>query len=142
MEKCGDTQSVHRYINDIIKAPKYGEIVLFADDTGIIIKAKSIDEAMTKTNIDLNEIGKWLKQNKLIINAKKTKLMMVNKNKNEPFTQNTLKIDDEAIEKVESIKYLGVQIDNRLNFEEHIQTCTNNLAKKYRMNVSHIVLKQ
>lgn len=117
------------YINDIVKAPKFGGIVLFADDTALIIKAKNIDEAIEKTNLDLVDIDKWLKVNKLMINVNKTKWMMINGKNVNITNQHSLQIANETIERVECIKYLGVQIDDKLTFEKHIQTCTNKIAK-------------
>lgn len=41
------------YINDIVNAPIFGKIVLFADDTALkIIKSKNMDEAIQNTNTD------------------------------------------------------------------------------------------
>ena len=64
---------------------------------------------------DVRKIHEWLKMNKLKLNLSKTKIMEVNMNSNEMF-----KINDNIIEKVELIKYLGFIIDRKLNLNEHI----------------------
>lgn len=122
------------YINDIIKAPRFGEIILFAHDTALIIKSINIEEAIKKTNKDLDEIDKWLKSNKLMLNVSKTKWMTTYKNKKINITdQYVLKINNEKIEKMEVMKYLGIQIDDKMTFEKHIQISTNNLARKVNL---------
>jgi hypothetical protein len=39
-------------------------------------------------------------------------------------------IDNEQMEEWNSIKYLGVQIDNKLNFKEHLDMIVKKIAKK------------
>jgi hypothetical protein len=57
-------------------------------------------------NEDLNSLTKWLRINKLKLNVSKTKYRVVTKRR--------------PLEEVETVKYLGVQIDNRLTFKEHL----------------------
>lgn len=79
-----------------------------------------MNEAIDMTNRDLDEIDKWLKMNKLMLNKNKTKWMIINRKKNIKMTEKHMlkKIDQETIERVEVIKY----------FEKQIQTYTNSLA--------------
>lgn len=72
---------------------------LFADDTLLSISSKSPSDAYLKMNSDLTKLSKWLKQNKLKLNIKKTKYMLIGGRKNlgEGYTVN---IDGEVIEKV------------------------------------------
>lgn len=42
-----------------------------------------------------------------------------------------LKIRDELIEDVKIVKYLGIIIDNKLKFEEHIEYTVNKIAKNW-----------
>lgn len=116
-----------------MKALKYGEINLFADDTAIEIKDKNINSVIKKVNADLNEIDKWLKSNKLMLNVKKTKWMMLSKRNIENACQNIVKIGDESVEQVDHIKYLGVQMDNKLTLGKHIESCISEMNKKVNM---------
>lgn len=92
-----------------------------------------MDDAINKTNSDLIEIDKWLKRNKLMINVNKTKWMMISKKNIDMTKQHNLQIDNEKIEKVKCIKYLGVQIDDKITFENQIETCTSKMAKKVNL---------
>jgi hypothetical protein len=65
------------FINDIVKIIKHSEINLFAGDTLIAVAAISVEEEATNINEDLKLVSEWLKANKLKLNIKKTKSMIV-----------------------------------------------------------------
>jgi hypothetical protein len=43
-------------------------------------------------------------------------------------SHNALFIDNELLEEIESIKYLGVQIDNKLTFKKHLELVIKKMA--------------
>lgn len=63
------------YINDIVRVPKYSKIVMFADDTALIIKSNNVNDAISKMNEDMIAVFNWLNINKLVLNINKTKWM-------------------------------------------------------------------
>ena len=69
--------------------------------------------------------------NKLALNVDKTNYIMF-QNKNTPEMAQTLNIGNYKIEEKRSIKYLGVILDNKLNFKEHVQYCVTKLYKKHQ----------
>lgn len=117
------------YVNDIAVNLEYCTVNLFADDTLLSISSKSPSDAYLKMNSDLTKLSKWLKQNKLKLNIKKTKYMLIGGRKNlgEGYTVN---IDGEVIEKVSNMKYLGVIIDDKLTFKEHACYISKKLSSK------------
>lgn len=114
------------YMNDIGSILEYCDIDLFADDTLISIEAQTIEEAESKMNDDLKKLDKWLKINKLKINTEKTKYMVIARSQQ---TCN-INISGNPIEKVTEMKYLGITIDDKLNFKKHAEQVTRKLAKK------------
>lgn len=56
------------YIDNITQIPKNGSIVLFADDSVLLVKDVSIEAAIEKINEDLDRIYRWLNANKLKLN--------------------------------------------------------------------------
>lgn len=120
------------YINDIVKVPQKCTISLFADDTAVIAKDNKIDGAITKINQDLGRIYEWLNANKLILNVNKTKWMLISKNCNNIQTNN-VQINGINIERVHSIKYLGIQIDEKLKFDNQIMELVKKTAPKINM---------
>lgn len=117
------------YIDNITKTTRYGSIVLFADDTVLIVKDKNIETAIRKTNEDLNNIVQWLNSKKLMLNAKKTQWMLISRT--EPNRPTPLvKIGNDVIEKVRNVKYLGIVIDDKLGFKTQAMNCIQKSASK------------
>lgn len=117
------------YINDINTAIKHCNINLFADDALLTISTKNLEDAVTKINEDLHTLSLWLAHNKLKLNTSKTKYMTIGK-KTTSNTEHIIHINNEGIERVHSFKYLGIIIDTKLTFHEHVQHIVKQTAKK------------
>jgi len=93
---------------------------VFADDTCLLLSNKNPVILQNMVSEKLNEYINWLKANKLLINASKTKFMIF-KNVNMQGIRLNLTIDNECLEEVQVIKYLGVMIDNKLSWLPQIE---------------------
>lgn len=113
------------YINDMPKVLDRSEMVLYADDTLIYTEGDDDESCRENMNHDINKINTWLKMNKLKLNENKTKIIEINMS-----TEVIFKINDQIIEKVEYIKYLGFVIDKKLKFKEHIDYTCKKIGKK------------
>jgi len=102
------------YINDIV-CPNKCNIKMFADDKLIYVSGNGSKELERKTNVVFNIIEKWLSVNKLKMNAERTKYTIVRSIRKEQRGEIILRRSDGTqIEKIETVKYLGIIIDNRL----------------------------
>jgi hypothetical protein len=117
------------YINDIVAAVENCRVHLFADDTLIYCIAKKEEDIVNTLNLDLSSVESWLKNNKLKVNATKTKAMII-ENRNVNLNNIKLYIDNTKIELVNSFKYLGVIIDHKLKFNDHAEYIIKKIAKK------------
>lgn len=70
----------------------------------------------------------WLNQNKLKLNVKKTKCMIINSRRRLSDVQ--VFINGDEIERVDCMKYLGVMIDSKLTLNENAIYACKKLAKK------------
>lgn len=113
------------YINDMPNILEKCEIVMYADDTLIYAKGDTEEQCTDNLTHDMNNINNWLKMNKLKLNESKTKIMEINMNCNVIF-----KINNETIEKVKQIKYLGFVIDKELKFKQHVEYICKKIGKK------------
>lgn len=113
------------YINDFKKCLKYCSMKLFADDSLIYICGKNSEDMCAKLNEDLKRLDIWLKMNKLKVNVNKTKYMKFGMNDNID-----VRMDNEPLVCVESIKYLGCVIDKKLNLKEHANHICAKISKK------------
>lgn len=118
------------YINDILNCSKLGVFVLFADDTNIFIKGNNLSDALLKANDVLQSIDLYMKLNELHINMTKSCFMHFDPH---PRTNKSddvdilLKINDIPIKRVEYTRFLGVIIDRKLSWKEHVMALKNKL---------------
>ena len=64
----------------------------------------------------------WLKANYMIVNPKRFQAMLVSKRKNTIPEDLTISIYDVDIKPNNSVKFLGITLDNKLNFVKHISS--------------------
>jgi hypothetical protein len=116
------------FINDLALSLRAFTCKLFADDTTLYKSGSNFDELKTEFFKDLSQFTDWCKYNKLDINWSKTHFMVVtNKRINKP---ELLHFDGTDISVVDSFKLLGVTIDNKLNFLEHVAILRHTINKK------------
>ena len=116
------------YINDLCIVCKSTEPVLFADDTNLFSSGSNAISLQDGVNNNLAIIAEWLKVNKLSLKIKKTHFMCFSaKNKSHPGI--SLQIDGEAIAEVNKSKFLGVVIDNKLSWKDHISFVCRKVAR-------------
>jgi hypothetical protein len=60
---------------------KQTKAIAFADDLLIAVKAESIREEENITNIEMNKILNWAKNNKIKLNEQKSKAMVISRRK-------------------------------------------------------------
>lgn len=118
------------YMNDLKRALQRVEVNLFADDTVLFVAGDNINECFDIMNAELSNFSEWLRWKKLQLNVNKTKCMIVTTRRIHNYS-GSVQIDGEEIERVETIKYLGVMLDEKLNFNEHIDYTIRKAARKF-----------
>ena len=116
------------YINDLASVCECTFPILFADDSNLFIRGRDPDLIMRTMNNELKEISLWLKANKLSLNIKKTHFMIFS-SKNKPHPNICINIDGETINETAKTKFLGVIIDNKLSWKDHILYISGKLAR-------------
>ena len=106
--------------NDLPLCSKFNT-TLYADDTVLICSDKNINSLHLKTNEELEKINLWFLSNKLSLNLSKTKYMLISNKPMLNIGSFSLKVGNTAITAANSIKYLGVLFDDKLNRDKHIQ---------------------
>ena len=114
------------YMNDLPDITSTGEIHLYADDVTAFVNGKSVDECVCKLNDLAKEINNWCVTNKMTVNVDKTEAMIM-KRKRFPGPLTPIKIGKRMVEYKDVSKVLGVYIDNKINWNAHI----NKVYKKY-----------
>ena len=74
-------------------------------------------------NNELQILSDWFRANKLSVNAPNTNYMLFTKHTNCNIGQNVLYLNDELLTCVQSTKFLGLVIDNHLEWNYKIAAC-------------------
>ena len=115
------------YINDLCSVCEYATPILFADDTNLFCSGKDLQTIQMEINTALTKISTWLKVNKLSLNIKKTHYMVFTRKKFRH--QLDIRIDGHLIDEVHKTKFLGVYIDNKLNWKDHVSYLIGKISK-------------
>ena len=111
---------------------------MFADDTNLFYAEENIKRLFDTVNIELQKISQWFISNKLSLNVTKTKYSFFHKpskKDNIPLVLPKLSICNNEIKRSESIKFLGVFLNESLTRKDHIKYTENKISKKYRLTV-------
>jgi hypothetical protein len=99
--------------------------ITFADDTSVVITSENLDEFGRLANAVVSYMSKWFTANKLALNLDKTNTIKFT-------TNNALQCllstgYDNYLEESVHTKFLGLLIDNHLNWKSHIDQLVSKL---------------
>ena len=102
-------------------------LVKFADDTALLGLIKKEDDTAYVEQI--HDFVNYCSNNFLELNVKKTKEMVIDyrKSNNVP---SVVSINGSMVERVDTYRYLGVVIDNRLSWHEHVEALSKKLSPR------------
>ena len=119
------------YINDIPNACALDNI-LYADDAALMLADSNVKKLKRAINRELAQLDDWLISNKLTLNLTKTKYMLIS-NINVLTAKDRKKfkitIRKYTIHEVDQFKYLGVILDNKLSWNQHINYLVTKLSQ-------------
>ena len=107
---------------------------MYADDTSLGLKSRDISQLNEAINDDLAHLDSWLKGNKLPLNVAKTQSMLIatkpkHRTLNNAAEKLHLKIRGSELDVVNKTTYLGVHVDNSLDWKEHIKTVSTKVSR-------------
>ena len=105
---------------------KFCKVHHFADDTNLLQFSKSVDKLNKYINLDMKNLTDWLNANKISLNVKKTELAIFKHKKKKLECPIRIKFSKKRLYPSNLIKYLGVKIDENLNWKNYI----HDIAKK------------
>ena len=96
----------------------------FSDDSAVVGCIVQDDENLYRENV--GKFVEWCEENFLLLNVTKTKELIIDFRMKKKKNVVPITIKGENVEIVDSYKYLGVTVDNKLNWSKHI----SNVYKK------------
>ena len=118
------------YINDIVNNLET-EIHLYADDAVMMtnFKRETPNAAFERLNRDLQRLSDWATYNFMSFNATKTKFMVVS-NSTRDIAYPDLQMNDTLLERVHTYRQLGIHLNDRMNWDDHVNQTINKANKK------------
>ena len=113
------------YLNDIFFFIGKSDITNYADDNTPYATGCNIDELLNTLKKDIDILLKWFNDNYFKVNDDKCHLLATNHDQHI-----SLMIGKELIKGSKSVKLLGITIDNKLNFNEHVTKVCDKVSQK------------
>jgi len=104
------------------------KVVAFADDLLLAIRGESVRAVENYANVELSRITVWSK-NQIIFKEEKSKSMLVSRRKRREQREIKVYLNNKPLEQVIRMKYLGIIIDHKFRFQEHISYAAERCTK-------------
>lgn len=120
------------YINDLCVSTAEFDFISYADDTTLFLSFNMSETELATTAEclmnNLEKVNDWLKLNKLSLNISKTKCMVFH-TPQKRVQKPEISICNESIEYVSDFNFLGIVINENLNWKSHISTISKKISK-------------
>ena len=94
------------------------------------VSEKNVNDLIRTTNNELVTVSKWLASSKMTLNLEKSHYVIFNRNKIFPEQMPPLSLCSKTLIRKPFTKFLGITIDEQLNWKEHILNVTNKINKQ------------
>lgn len=116
------------YINDIVCASTKFKFTIYADDTTLLMADKNLQNLHTNLSNEISRVHQWIKVNRLKLNVNKTNYILF-QNRSVRQCLPPVLHNGERIERVQYTKFLGVVIDEHLDWSQHIKEVCLKLSR-------------
>ena len=118
------------FMNDIFHFIKRSQLSNYADDNTLSVTAASIDLITTALTSDANAAIEWFTSNFLQVNPQKFQMMYMMPLTSGEDVPELIVINNAEIPTQTEVKLLGITIDNKLNFDTHIDTICRKASRQ------------
>ena len=115
------------YINDLPQISDIAKFIMYADDANIFLTGENLNEVYNKLITLSDALVKWVDNNGLALNLKKTNYMIFSRQRNLNYRDVT--ISGVTIERKTEARFLGVIIDDKLNWSYHISAMKMKMSR-------------
>ena len=119
------------YTNDLPNCLNQTKSILFADDTTIYLSSNDIPNLFTQLNQELQMLTDWFRANKLSLNVAKTNYMLFTYSSQQIDPQIDIHLANSSIKRAKCAKFLGIYIDEKLKWDEHIYNMNKKISKSF-----------
>ena len=117
------------FINDINTAIKHSETFHFADDICLLNIKDSVKQIDKVVNKELKFLVQWLNANIISLNVAKTEVVIFRRKKKHLDCDLNLKLCGKKIKPSNYVRYLGIYLDEYLNWSTNINHLSQQLVR-------------
>lgn len=114
-----------------IELADYCELVMYADDLGLLVSANNDRDMMLRGNLAMKRINEWVTKNNMKIATEKTTALIARGRRTAVSKNIVFELGGFRIKPKPQIKYLGVWFDEGLNFQHHAHMVGQEATKAY-----------
>jgi hypothetical protein len=120
------------FINDLTQHSGLSKCNLFADDALFFVSGKNVQCVENRLQEAMNNVSEWYKSNKLTLNVKKSNVMLIHRKRKINDSMNIV-VDGSHLAQIANVRYLGLYIDNKLQWSTHINGVCKSITRKLGM---------
>ena len=117
------------YTNYLNYAIRYSSVYHFADDTSLLNYNNSVKRMNNQVNQDLKNLTNWLNAGKICLNVSKREVVLFKLSGKLIHVPLKLKLNGKRLYSTNSVKYLGINIDENLNWKQQTSDIAIKLNK-------------
>ena len=105
---------------------------LFADDTCLLCSSNNLDDLQIISHNALDKLNRWCDCNELTINPSKSTFTLIRPNSKLKLEEDVITLcydNNMQIIRTTVVKYLGVKLNDSLNFKNHLSTLQSKIAR-------------
>ena len=115
------------YINDIPEICNFAKFILYADDANILLTGQNMAEIEEQLDKLSESLLRWVDCNGLALNLRKTNYMIFARHK--IVNSHNLVIAGTSIQRKSEARFLGVIVDDKLTWTQHIKTVKAKMSR-------------
>ena len=117
----------HFSINDLFFLVSSASMHMIHDNS--LSSANTVTELKNTLQSESEVIVNWLKNNKMLAHSEKFHAIILDKQKHD-YSNETIKFDNNTVETVSSVRFLGIQLGDKLNFSLHVSNICKSAANQ------------
>ena len=111
----------------LTRLPEGASLIGYADDVVLVITVRNLEEAQRKLDVAMRRILNWLREHSLQLATQNSEIVLLTRKWIDTIVP--VRIVDVTIETKKAVKYLGLWLDNKLSFYEHIRQTSEKASK-------------
>lgn len=116
------------YVNDIQSAlPEIKKLTLYADDTTLLFSDSNMERLEVDSNVGCNSVVQYF--NEISLNINPSKCEMIDFSLRPVYIEPKVYVDDSHIANVVSVSLLGLRLDSKLLWNDHVDKIVSDLSK-------------